>query len=140
VLHTFLYFVNLRRAHQLNRPKVNDGVLAVATSSKVTKLAAPGGAQELRDGTPITFELALKFMDLYCREFQYGAPEVSYKSFPHGSRTTWVASLTVGGGRIGSGNAPTKKRAKRNCYIDATHYVDQCDGAVWPMLKDHQFR
>jgi small subunit ribosomal protein S24e len=79
-------------------------------------------------------------MDFYCREFQYDAPEVSYENPSRGTRTTWDAAMTVGGRRIGLGNAPTKKEAKNNCYIDVTQYLDQCDDTLWPKFQEYQVK
>ncbi|KAG9104755.1 hypothetical protein FRC06_011237 [Ceratobasidium sp. 370] len=118
----------------LDKPKKSS---AVATSGNRDKATAPAGAPNLRDGTIVTFELARQFMDFYCKEFRYDPPEIVYESSARGSRTAWDATMTVGGQRIGLGYAPTKKGAKDSCYIDVTHYLDQCDETLWPRFQEY---
>jgi small subunit ribosomal protein S24e len=79
-------------------------------------------------------------MDFYCKEFRYDAPEITFEKSERGSRTSWDATMTVGGRRIGLGNASTKKEAKHNCYIDVTVYLDQCDEKLWPKFQEYLAR
>ncbi|QRV76171.1 Helicase associated domain (HA2) [Ceratobasidium sp. AG-Ba] len=119
----------------LDKSRKPNGASTTATSSK-GKAATPLGPK-LKDGTVVTFELAREFMDFYCKEFRYDPPEIAFESSARGSRTTWDATMTVGGRRIGLGYAPTKKEAKNNCYIDVTVYLDQCDDTLWPKFQEH---
>ena len=39
--------------------------------------------------------------------------------------------MTVGGSRIGLGEAMSKKEATKNCYLDVVRYLENCDRGLW---------
>ncbi|TCD71529.1 hypothetical protein EIP91_008910 [Steccherinum ochraceum] len=91
------------------------------------KLAAPG---KLSDGTVVDYERARQFMDYYCRRFQFGKPEITYKELRSRSGG-WEAIMAVDGKRIGLGSAQNKKQALSACYVDVTQYLESCDPELW---------
>lgn len=70
-------------------------------------------------------------MDLYCRTFKFGRPEITIEKGQSRANTSWNAVMTVGGRRIGIASAFTKKEAQNNCYVDVCRYLESCDRPLW---------
>ncbi|OCH96155.1 P-loop containing nucleoside triphosphate hydrolase protein [Obba rivulosa] len=84
----------------------------------------------LSDGSKVDYERARHFMDYYCRRFGFGKPELTYASIEK-EKTYWSAEMAVGGRRIGMARGQSKKLAMTACFVDVTHYLDECDPEVW---------
>ncbi|TFK77096.1 P-loop containing nucleoside triphosphate hydrolase protein [Pluteus cervinus] len=85
---------------------------------------------KLSDGTVVTYERARSFMDYYCRRFGFSKPEITFTELRKPA-SGWEAVMAVNDRRIGLGTGTTKKAAQITCYLDVTHYLEDCDPALW---------
>ncbi|EMD42055.1 hypothetical protein CERSUDRAFT_129393 [Gelatoporia subvermispora B] len=69
-------------------------------------------------------------MDYYCRRFGFAKPELTYNKTDK-DKTVWSAEMTVGGRRIGMAREGSKKASMTACYVDVTHYLEECDPDMW---------
>lgn len=85
----------------------------------------------------VQYELARQFMDYYCRKFNFSQPFIDVDEHRSDKGITgWEAIMTVGGKRIGIGHARNKKDAQKNCYLDVTEYLENCDPQLWLDFKE----
>ncbi len=71
-------------------------------------------------------------MDYYCRRFNFGKPDITYKEISkRGTNGYWEAVMMVGGRRIGQGSGANKKTSMTSCYVDVTQYLEKCDPELW---------
>lgn len=101
-------------------------------------VAPDGRARSLMpDGTQLTLEQAKAYMSFYCRKFRFGKPDIQYESGKVGKgRQTWVATLYVGGRKIGLGHAISKKDSLNEAYLDTVVYLGECDPGLWNEFLD----
>ncbi|EIW86710.1 P-loop containing nucleoside triphosphate hydrolase protein [Coniophora puteana RWD-64-598 SS2] len=86
----------------------------------------------LSDGTQVDFERCRSFMDYYCRRYDFGKPDIDFEEQRNKrSNSSWHATMTVGGRRIGMGSGSSKKDAQNQCYLDVTQYLESCDATLW---------
>lgn len=95
-----------------------------------TAISKPGPVT-LSDGTVVTYDRARQFMDYYCRRYDFGQPDIDFETRSGRGQTSWEATMSVGGRRIGLGSAKNKKDAQVNCFLDVTQYLENCDKSLW---------
>lgn len=83
-------------------------------------------------------------MEYYCQRYKFGKPDIETSQTKKksskkgkGANTVWDAVMTVGGKRIGMGQAQTKKKAQIQCYLDVTQYLESCDKSLWSDFLEH---
>ncbi|KLO14452.1 P-loop containing nucleoside triphosphate hydrolase protein [Schizopora paradoxa] len=108
---------------------IKSGLAKVKAQAPVA--ASKRGPITLSDGTVMTYERARQFMDYYCRRFDFDKPDIDFEARTVRGQTSWEATMSVGGRRIGLGSAKTKKDAQTNCYLDVTQYLESCDKQLW---------
>ncbi|GAA5851262.1 hypothetical protein JCM5353_007711, partial [Sporobolomyces roseus] len=103
----------------------------------------PGGGNDgkwvtLSNGQRIDLAEARLFMDYYCSKFQFPRPDLSYTSQPTRQRgvSTWRATLSVQGSRIGMGSAKRKDLATKIAYLDTASYLTDMDPSLWGSWED----
>ncbi|EHS64505.1 hypothetical protein PGT21_014362 [Puccinia graminis f. sp. tritici] len=99
----------------------------------VSSLNAPPDGKPrnlMPDGTQLTLDQAKAYMSFYCRKFNFGSPEIQYENGKKG-RPTWIATIFVGGRKIGLGHAVNKKDSLNEAYIDTVVYLGECDPDLW---------
>ncbi|GAA5942994.1 uncharacterized protein JCM15063_006271 [Sporobolomyces koalae] len=84
-------------------------------------------------GQKIDLAEARLFMDFYCSKFNFPRPDLNYTSQPTRQRgvSTWRATLSVQGSRIGMGVAKRKDQATKIAYLDTASYLTEMDPALW---------
>ncbi|GAA6017989.1 hypothetical protein JCM11491_000022 [Sporobolomyces phaffii] len=103
----------------------------------------PGGGNDgktvtLSNGQRIDLAEARLFMDFYCSKFQFPRPDLSYASQPTRQRgvSTWRATLSVLGSRIGMGTSRRKDLATKIAYLDTASYLTEMDPDLWNAWED----
>jgi len=95
---------------------------------------APDGKPRhlMPDGTQLTLDQAKAYMSFYCRKFNFGNPDIHYESSKAAKgRQTWIATIFVGGRKIGLGHAISKRDSVNEAYLDTVVYLGECDPALW---------
>lgn len=96
-----------------------------------------GDTAELSDGSKITYDRARQFMEYYCKRYKFGKPDIDFSQSQAKSKKgraavmQWEAVMTVGGRKIGMGQAANKKNSQIKCYLDVTTYLESCDPDLW---------
>ncbi|GAA6063881.1 hypothetical protein JCM10212_005873 [Sporobolomyces blumeae] len=97
-----------------------------------------GKSVRLSNGQIVQLDEARMFMDYYCSKFNFPKPDLSYTSHPTRQRgvSTWRATLSVLGSRIGMGTAKRKDVATKMAYLDTASYLEGMDPDLWQSWEE----
>ncbi|KAG6851057.1 hypothetical protein H0H93_002949 [Arthromyces matolae] len=84
----------------------------------------------LSGGDVVHYEQARSFMDYYCRRYNFGKPDVSFQGIGRGNNS-WSAYMLIGGQKVGTATATSKKAAQIACYLDVIEYLERSDPDLW---------
>lgn len=105
--------------------------------------ASGGDTATLSDGSTITYDRARQFMEYYCKRYKFGKPDIDFTQSQGKSKKgkagimQWEAVMTVGGRKIGMGQASNKKNSQIKCYLDVTQYLKSCDPDLWRDFSEY---
>jgi hypothetical protein len=89
---------------------------------------------------PPDFHPPILLPTLTGNKFGFSRPDLTYHSIPGRSRgqSSWRATLSVAGSKVGVGHSRAKKDATNRAYLDTALYLESCDPALWTGWVDRK--